>query len=211
MPEAPRCDWGFRCDRGLDDPSGVPANHHSDRGGIVSEMFQRIAGDLSMLSDSTIEVSGVTVEDRTDRPATARGVHISFRFGMVGPGGVEHGALLLPIAESISLGAHLMMAGPAQIEELQREGLVEGPIREAILEVGSFVTGALQAGIPGSGQSGWKFVFEGCQGVPAAVPPRLEYEEGAPLVVSRAALRVGQAEAAEAILILPAGALLAVA
>ena len=171
----------------------------------VSEMFQCIAGDLSMLSDSELEVSGITVEERTDRPAADGDIHISFRFALDDGGVLRHGTLLLPISASISLGAHLMMAAESQVEDLQREQLIDGPLREAILEVGAFVTGALQTAMQSVGSTCRRVVFEGCQGVPAAVPPVLAHDDGDPLVVSRAALRVGRSPAKEAILVLPDG------
>ncbi len=160
-----------------------------------------------MLSESNIEVSGITVELRSDRPAVASGVHISFRFGVQGKAGVGHGSFMLPLDESICLGGNLMMAGPRQIEELKAKGEVAGPLRDAILEVGSFVTGALQSELGSPSSRELRVEFEGCQGVPASVPPRLDYEEGAPLVVSRAAFRLGAAAPVEALLILPPGAL----
>lgn len=181
----------------------------NEAGATVVKMFRRIAVDLSMLSDSDIEVSGITVEERTDRPAAASGVHVSFRFGLNAGSGVQHGALMLPLGESICLGGNLMMAGPQQIDELQAKGEVAGPLRDAILEVGSFVAGALQSAMGGRGVSSAKVDFEGCQGVQASVPPRLDYEEGSPLVVSRAAFRLGTRAPVEALLILPRGAMTA--
>jgi len=102
-----------------------------------------------------------------------------------------------------------MMAGPQQIEELKAKGEVDGPLRDAILEVGSFVAGALQSALGSPGASPAKVDFEGCQGVQPSVPPRLEYEEGAPLLVSRAAFRLGSSAPVEAVLILPPSVLAA--
>lgn len=176
-------------------------------GATAARMFRRIAGDLSMLSDSDIEVSGITVEERTDRPAAAGSIHVSFRFSLEAGARVEHGAFMLPLEESICLGGNLMMAGPQQIEELKAKGEIAGPIRDAILEVGSFVAGALQSSMSIQGSTGVRVDFEGCQGVQESVPPRFDYEEGAPLVVSRAALQLGSGAPVEALLILPPGAL----
>ena len=162
-----------------------------------------------MLSDSDIDVSGITVEERSDRPAAVGGIHVSFRFGLHSGACIEHGAFMLPLDESICLGGNLMMAGPQQIEELKAKGEVDGPLRDAILEVGSFVAGALQSALGSPGASPAKVDFEGCQGVQPSVPPRLEYEEGAPLLVSRAAFRLGSSAPVEAVLILPPSVLAA--
>lgn len=199
------CD--FRSAGSRDDGSPVVKMDLETHGATVARMFRRIAGDLSMLSDSDIEVSGITVEERTDRPAAAGGIHVSFRFGLEAGARVEHGAFMLPLDESICLGGNLMMAGPQQIEDLKAKGEITGPLRDAILEVGSFVAGALQSAMGTQGASAVKVDFEGCQGVQASVPPRLDYEEGAPLLVSRAAFRLGPGAPVEALLVLPIGSL----
>ncbi len=160
-----------------------------------------------MLCDSEIRVNSITVEERVDRPAARDGVQISFRFAVVNGQSVEHGTLMIPLSESISLGGNMMMAGAAQIEELKGKGEVDGPLREAILEVGAFVAGALQSALEALGWTDPGVEFEGCQGVAAAVPPVLEYEEGAPLIVGRAALQLGSSAPAQMVLVLPAAML----
>jgi hypothetical protein len=170
-------------------------------------MFRRIGGDLSMLCDREIQVDSVTFEEREDLPASQEGVYISFRFAFDNDGAEEHGTLLIPLAESISLGGNLMMAGAAQIAELQERGEVEGPLREAILEVGAFVAGALQSAVEVLGMIRVRVEFEGCQGVQPNVPPMLKYEEGAPLIVGRAALRMGADAPVQMVLVLPVAAM----
>ena len=75
---------------------------------------QQNAPQAHGFSDSELEVSGITVEERTDRPAADGDIHISFRFALDDGGVLRHGTLLLPISASISLGAHLMMAAESQ-------------------------------------------------------------------------------------------------
>lgn len=174
----------------------------------MAAVFQRIADDLTMISGSAVEVSGVTLEERFDRPAGGGGVHVSFRFDVESGGSASQGTLLLPLAEAIALGSKLMMADDAQVAEFQRAARIDGRLREAVLEVGAFVSGALQSALTHCGARAVSVSSGGCQGVPAAVRPKLRYEEGAPLLVSRAAFRVGSAKAVEAILVLPAAAVL---
>lgn len=193
----------------LDEGSLVGTISTTEKNLGVGEVFRRIGGDLSMLCDREIEISEITFEERRDRPSSHEGVNISFRFALVMGGGVEHGALMIPLAESISLGGNLMMAGPAQIAELQERGEVDGPLREAILEVGAFVAGAIQSAAEALGLPEARVEFEGCQGVPPAVPPRLDYEEGARLLVGRASLRMGDAAPVQAVLVLPTVAMTA--
>ena len=96
-----------------------------------------------MLCDREIQVDSVTFEEREDLPASQEGVYISFRFAFDNDGAEEHGTLLIPLAESISLGGNLM----------------------------------------------------------------LKYEEGAPLIVGRAALRMGADAPVQMVLVLPVAAM----
>ena len=174
----------------------------------VAEIFERVASDLAMLADCAVEVGDVKVEDRTDRPAGADQVHISYRFGLEMKGGArEHGALLVPLPESIALAASLMMSPPEQVQSLRDRGEVDRSIKETMLEIGNFVVGAADAALHDVGVPVERVAFEGCQGVRADVRPRLDYEEGAPLVIGRTTFAVAGADPVEVILVLPAAAL----
>jgi len=174
----------------------------------VAEVFERVASDLAMLADCAVDVGEVRVEDRTDRPAGAGQVHISYRFGAVMKGGNrEHGTLLIPLPESIALAASLMMSPPEQVQALRDKGQVDHSIKETMLEIGNFVVGATDAALHDVGVAVDQVLFEGCQGVRADVRPRLDYEEGAPLVIGRTTYAVAGAEPVEVVLVLPAAAL----
>ena len=80
----------------------------------VNEIFDRVASDLSMLADRDIEIRDVTYEEREDRPAGCGEIHISYRFGVVANDETHHGAMLIPLSESIALAAYLMMASDSR-------------------------------------------------------------------------------------------------
>ncbi len=171
---------------------------------VVHEVFDRVASDLSMLADRDIDVLQIDYEERDDRPAGAGVVHISYRFGiMVGGKDVHHGALIVPLAESISLAGYLMMAPDAQVEAMRESGQLDNAMKEAMIEVGNFVAAASDAALRSVGARCDRVIFEGCQGVHKDVRPRLDYEEGSPLCVGRARISVAGSEPVECIVMLP--------
>lgn len=175
---------------------------------IVREIFDRVASDLSMLADRDIDVGNITYEERTDRPAGAGTVHIAYRFGvMTGGDEVQHGAMLIPLEESIALAGYLMMASDSQVAAMRESGEVDHAVKEAILEVGNFVAAASDSAMRSVGARCERVVFEGCQGVRADVRPALQYEEGDTLGVGRAQVTVA-GTGAELALIIPHGSYL---
>lgn len=171
---------------------------------FVNEIFDRVASDLAMLSDRDFEILEVAYEERADRPAGPDQIHISFRFGIVGAGGdVDHGAMILPLPESISLAAYLMMQPDKAVAELRGRTEIDHPIKEAMLEVGNFVAAAGESALRAIGSPAISVIFEGCQGVRADVRPALPYEEGAPLSVGRAQVKIAGAEPAEMVVMVP--------
>ncbi len=171
---------------------------------FVNEIFDRVASDLAMLSDRDFEILSVDYEERTDRPVGAGGIHVSFCFGIVDQAGeVQHGALILPLPESISLAAYLMMQPDTVVADLRTRTEIDSAIREALLEVGSFVAAAGESALRAVGSQAQSVMFEGCQGVQADVRPALQYEEGGPLSVGRAQVKIAGQEAVEMVVMVP--------
>lgn len=169
----------------------------------ITEIFERVASDLSMLSDREIEVGDIAYEERVDRPVGEGCTHVSYRFGIEAGEETHHGAMLIPLDESIALAAYLMMASDDHVTGLKEKGLVEGPVREAMLEVGTFVAGAGDAALRAVGATCSRVIFEGCQGVRADVRLALPYKEGDTLAVGRAQIAVANGEPVEMVLVLP--------
>src|SRR5262245_11331509 len=76
---------------------------------MAEETFQRRAGDLEMIADRHIAVQSVAVERVRQRAVGAGTVHISFKLGFQQHGRIAHGALLVPLADAITLGCYLLM------------------------------------------------------------------------------------------------------
>lgn len=157
-----------------------------------------------MLADREIEFTEVEFEERSDRPVGEDVVHISFRFGIRTGGDRSHqGTLLVPLPDSIALASYLMMASDEQVAELREVLEPDHAVKEAMLEVGNFVAAASDAAMRTVGVCYDRVSFDGCQGVRAGVRPRLEYEEGAPLAVGRAQMRIDGKNPAKVLAVLP--------
>ena len=171
---------------------------------VLQNVFERVASDLSMIADRDIEVHSIAYEERQDRAAGSSVVHIAFRFGVrAAGGGVHHGALLVPLAEAISVAGYVMMAPEDRVAAMRESGEVDIAVKKALVEVGAFVAAAGDAALRTAGVACDTVVFEGCQGVRADVPPRLDYVEGAPLSTSRAMVSIAGQPPVECLIMLP--------
>jgi hypothetical protein len=111
--------------------------------------------------------------------------------------------LLVPLPDAIALAAFLMMLTDEAVAQERRRTELDGPFKEALLEVGKFLAGAcdsvLRQALPVESTTR----SDGCQGVRANVRPALAYNEGDELLVARARARVHDFEPFELILTLP--------
>ncbi|MEM9803381.1 MAG: hypothetical protein AAGA20_23890 [Planctomycetota bacterium] len=169
----------------------------------VHEIFDRVASDLAMLADRSIDVREVLYEERHDRPSAAGSVHISFRLRIDSDGRTRYGALMIPLAEAIAIAGYLMMVSEAQVAQMQAAPSLDRPLKEALLEVGTFVAGASDAAFRAAGATRSRVTFDGCQGVRENVPPAFDYDEGDPLAVGRALVSVADAPPVEFVVMLP--------
>lgn len=174
----------------------------------IEEIFERITSDLSMLADREIAVKQLAVERHGARPAGEERIHISFRFGAEEDQEVHHGTLLIPLPDAIVLASFLMMLPDEAVQERRTWTTLDDSLKDAMLEIGNFVGGAVDAALRALESSVTRVRFEGCQGVPSGVRPALVYSEGAPLIVGRARVVIGAYEPTELIVMLPEAAYL---
>lgn len=169
----------------------------------VEEIFQRIASDLSMIADRelTLKTTGVEVCDA--RPAGEGKIHISFRLGFRVGEERHHGCLVVPLPDAISLACSLMMVPEDTLVTSRTLTNLDETTKDAMLEVGNFVTGATECALRALGIDAVKVSFEGCQGVRADVRPALTYRDGDPLVVGRAQINLADFPADEVLLMVP--------
>ncbi len=170
---------------------------------LVEGALARVAQDLSMITDREIEITTTSVE-RADKRVEGRGkVHISFKLGLQVGERIVHGALVVPLPEAISIAGYLMMTPDEGVKARRGATTLDGPTKDAMMEVGNFIGGAFDAAVRDLGVGQVKVRSEGCQGVRANTRPAFRHEEGEPLVVARAQWRIHNWPPFEALLMLP--------
>jgi hypothetical protein len=170
----------------------------------AEESIRRIAETLGMIIDKPIDVESIQVESVEQRVAGRGSIHISFKLAFQYKGKLTHGALLVPLADAITIGCYLMMMPDESVKSHRAQSTLGAGLKDALMEVGNFVGGASDAALRGIGLDGIKVRSEGCQGVKANVVPAFVHADKAPLVLGRARLRVHSWPPFEALLMLPA-------
>ena len=170
---------------------------------LATGILGRVAADLSMIVDRELEVEDVRVERQTQRPVGRARVHISFKLNIQLDGEASQGCLLVPLPDAITLAAYMMMLPEEAVAQERHRTVLDGPFKEALLEVGKFVAGACDSVLRQALSEECTTRSDGCQGVRADVRPALSYREGQTLLVARARARVHEFEPFELILALP--------
>lgn len=169
----------------------------------AEESIHRIAETLGMIIDKPINVESIQVESVQQRVAGRGSIHISFKLAFQYQGKLAHGALLIPLADAMTIGCYLLMMPDESVKSQRSQTTLGAGLKDALMEVGNFIGGASDAALRGLGLEGIKVRSEGCQGVKANVPPSFVHPEKTPLVLGRAKLRVHSWPPFEAILMLP--------
>lgn len=170
---------------------------------LVEEVLQRIAADLSMITDRELVVGQSRVNRCSERPAGEDQVHISFRIAFEQGDQLRHGCVLMPLPDAISLACYLMMVPDENIEDRRALEDLDETTKDALLEVGNFIGGAADAALREAVGVRARVRSEGCQGVRASVRPAMIYNEGDPLVVGRAKATVHDFPEFELLMMLP--------
>lgn len=180
-------------------PSALPP---LDEHELVQCVLARMATDLGLILDRELELDGFVLEHVNARPVGKGQVHISFKLEIDAGPEEEQGCLLVPLTEAITLAGYMMMKEDDEIERERARQTLDGPYKEAMLELSKVLAGCCQS------------VLErvlpdravrsaGCQGVRANVRPALAYREGDRLLVARVRARLASFEPREWILVLP--------
>jgi hypothetical protein len=173
---------------------------------LAGAVFQRLADDLAMIVDRKIAIGEVRAERSHRRIAGAGTIHISFMLGLQQERRTSHGCILVPLPEAISLASFLMMLPDDLVEQQRGATELDRPMKDAMLELGNFLAGAVDAVFRRWYPDELFVRPEGCQGVRADVRPAFPYEEGSELFVARARASVASFPEFELILMLPARA-----
>jgi len=166
-------------------------------------VLDRVVDDLAMIVDRSFSVSGSKVE-RIDRRAAGSGrVHISFKLRFEVDGDERYGALLVPLPDAIALACYLMMMPDDAVADRRGDVELDQSTKDAILEVGNFVGGAVDAVLREVHGGDVRAKSAGCQGVRAGVRPAFPYVEGTELTLASGTARLHEFQPFEILLMLP--------
>ena len=188
---------------GVNQMNAIHVKASLDEAELAASVLGRMATDLSMIMDREFVVEDAQVERRTQRPVGGSQVHLSFKLGIEVGGWSRQGCLLVPLPDAIALAAFLMMLPDGEVAQERHRTELDGPFKEALLEVGKFLAGACDSVLRPALPLESTTRSDGCQGVRANVRPALSYSEGDELLVVRARARVHDFEPFELILTLP--------
>jgi hypothetical protein len=169
----------------------------------VVSIALRIADDLSTIVDRTLALSNVTVEKIDARVAGKGVVHIAFKLRFERAVDALYGALLVPLPDALALAGCLTMMPDDQVALQRKATKLDAGMKDAIVELGNFVAGAVDAVMRESRANIARARSAGCQGVRADVRPAFPYTEGQELVLVRATARLHEFEPFELLLMLP--------
>ncbi len=170
---------------------------------LLQETFQRIAGDLAMITDREFDIKSMKTGRAAKRASGRDKIHVSFRLGFKAPSAALHGCLLMPLSDAVSVACYLMMVPDDGVKAKRSLLTLDSPTKDAMLEVGNFIGGAADAALRALGFDHVKVSSEGCQGVKPDVRPVLQYHEGTPLLIGRARAKLHSFPEFEMLLMLP--------
>lgn len=171
---------------------------------LVQQILKRISGNLGTLIDREIWFGSVQAESATTRAVGTGQIHISFKLAFDHEAGERHhGSILVPLPDAIAMAAYLMMLPDPAVEEARGQTQLDREMKDAILELGNFVGGAVNEVLQSRGAKELTARSEGCQGVRPDVPPNFVYTEGSELIVGRTTARVAEYPEFELVLMLP--------
>jgi hypothetical protein len=170
---------------------------------VACEALERIAADLTMITDRTMAIDTPNVELATQRAAGRGQIHISFKLGFRRGAQLSHGTLIVPLSASIALASWFLMMSDAEVESLRRMSAPDASTKSALLEVGSFVANAFEASLRSLGIEGVRVHSEGCQGVNRDLRPAFPHNDGDDLLVARTNARLADGDPFEIVLMMP--------
>ena len=170
---------------------------------LIDAVFSKIGSDLEAILDRPITFDDLRFERVRERVAGRGEIHISFKLGVDMPGGRQYGSVLVPLSEAITMACLLMMLPDQVVEENRDLERPDEAMKEAMLELGNFVAGAVDVALREWMPENTQVVSVGCQGVRADVRPAFPYEEGDELIAGWSAARIDSYPEFEMILMLP--------
>lgn len=170
---------------------------------VLQHVFTKICEDMAMLLDRPLAVESLRIQRSSNKVAGERVVHIAFRLGVTIDGTLHHGALLVPLSDSISLACYLMMMADDVVALRRKDRELERATKDAMVEVGNLIGGSIDGALRELYAKRTSTRSEGCQGLRAGVAPAFPRPEGSELLVGRAKLKLHTYPSFEVLLMLP--------
>ena len=158
---------------------------------LIDAIFDRIGRTLAMM-DGHFSHEDLTVTREQTRPAGEDQIHISYKIAYRYGSEDFHGSFLLPLGETMTIAAMLMMLPQESVDEIRAADSLVPEVRDAVVELGNLIAGAVDYALRDAVGDGSSARFRGCQGVRAGVRPAFPYEEGQTLLVGRARGRIAE-------------------
>ncbi len=170
---------------------------------LTSAVFERIATDLALICDREFVVESATCERQAAKCPAPNTVHISFKLELRTSDKTIHGALIVPLADSIALASYLMMMSDETVASNRDLPTLDRTLKDAMVEIGNLIGGATDAVLRDQSGGSISARAEGCQGIRAGQNPAFPYSSGDPLIVARAKARLHSYPSFEMVLELP--------
>lgn len=165
--------------------------------------WSRIADDLALFSDGALALEKVEAEMVEALPAVRGGIHLAFKFGIEHGDRIQHGGLLVPLADAITLACLSIMLPREDVAEQRQRSDLDEPVRDALIEVSTWIARSLGASLRTPEGLALRIESESCQGVREGARPAIAHEPDECWVELRARVRLAEWPAFEATLLVP--------
>lgn len=173
---------------------------------VVLNVLNRVATDLSMITDRAFDVQSFEVSRIDQRERGLEQVHISFKLAVSQQGVCKYGCLLVPLPEAIALSCYLMMVPDEAVAEQRLRMDLDASLKDAILEIGNFIASSVDGALREHYEGAVEVRPASCQGVRPGIRPAFPYEDGETLLLAKAQVSIHEYEPFELLLMLPESA-----
>lgn len=170
---------------------------------IVLNVLNRVATDLSMITDRSFDVQSFEVARIGQRDRGLEQVHISFRLAVDQQGARKYGCLLMPLPEAIAISCYLMMVPDEAVTQQRLRKDLDASLKDAMLEIGNFIASSVDGALREHYTGAVEVCSAGCQGVRPGIRPAFPYEDGEALLLAKAQVSIHGSKPFELLVMLP--------
>lgn len=170
---------------------------------LVLNVLNRVATDLSMITDRAFDAQSFEVSRIDRRVAGQEQVHISFKLAISHRGVRQYGCVLLPLSEAIALACYLMMVPDEAVSEQRLRKDLDASLKDAMLEISNFTASSVDGALREHFEGALEVRSAGCQGVRPGIRPAMPYDDGQTLLLAKARVAIHEYEPFDLLLMLP--------